>query len=154
VSKRVTGQYSRSTGPEALEVIRRMAGTYADGEIAATLNRLRLRTGAGNSWNAQRVYGLRRQCELPGVGSQAESRTVTLQQAVERLGVSELSIRRRIEQKVLPAKQPLPCVPWEISLEALNLPAVQQAVERPQAETAANSFGREERFSIFRELMR
>jgi hypothetical protein len=94
-----------------------------------TLNRLRLRTGAGNSWNAQRVYGLRRQCELPGVGSQAESRTVTLQQAVERLGVSEWSIRRGIEQKVLPAKQPLPCVPWEISLEALNLPAVQQAVE-------------------------
>jgi hypothetical protein len=35
VSKRVTGQHSRSTGPEALEVIRRMAGAYADGEIAA-----------------------------------------------------------------------------------------------------------------------
>lgn len=129
VSKRDTGQHGHSTGMEAMEVIRRMAGHFADGEIAATLNRLRLRTGAGNSWNAQRVYGLRRQCELPGVGSQAESRTVTLQQAVERLGVSELSIRRLIEQKVLPAKQAVPCAPWEISLEALNLPLVKQAVD-------------------------
>jgi hypothetical protein len=129
VSKRGTGQHGHSTGPEALEVIRRMAGSYADGEIAATLNRLRLRTGAGNSWNAQRVYGLRRQCELPSVGSNAETQTLTLQQAVERLGVSELSIRRLIEQRVLPAKQAVPCAPWEIPLEALNLPLVQQAIE-------------------------
>jgi DNA invertase Pin-like site-specific DNA recombinase len=129
VRKRGTGQHGQSTGMEAIEVIRRMAGTYADGEIAATLNRLRLRTGAGNSWNAHRVYGLRRQQELPGAGSSAENRTVTLQQAVERLGVSELSIRRLIEQKVLPAKQAVPCAPWEISLDALNSPAVQQAID-------------------------
>jgi hypothetical protein len=129
VSQRGTGQHGHSTGTDAMEAIRRMAGHFADGEIAATLNRLRLRTRAGNSWNAQRVYGLRRQCELPGVGSQAESRTATLQQAVERLGVSELSIRRLIEQKVLPAKQAVPCAPWEIPLEALNLPLVKQAID-------------------------
>jgi len=129
VSKRGTGQHGHSTGMEAIEVIRQMAGKFGDGEIAATLNRLRLRTGAGNSWNAQRVYGLRRQYELPSAGSNAENGTVTLQQAVDRLGVSELRIRRMIEQKVLPAKQAVPCAPWEISLEALNLPAVQQAIE-------------------------
>ena len=111
VSKRVTGQHSQSTGMEALEVIRRMAGTYADGEIAATLNRLRLRTGAGNSWNAQWVYGLRRQQELSGASRNVEQRVVTLQQAVERLGVSELSIRRMIEQNVLPATQAVPSAP-------------------------------------------
>jgi DNA invertase Pin-like site-specific DNA recombinase len=129
VSKRGTGQHGHSTGMEAIEVIRQMAGKFGDGEIAATLNRLRLRTGAGNSWNAQRVYGLRRQYELPGAGSNAENRTVTLQQAVDRLGVSELSVRRLIEQKVLPAKQAVPCAPWEISLDALNQPAVQQAID-------------------------
>lgn len=111
VSKRVTGQHSQSTGLEALEVIRRMAGTYADGEIAATLNRLRLRTGAGNSWNAQWVYGLRRQQELSGASRNVEQRVVTLQQAVERLGVSELSIRRMIQQNVLPATQAVPSAP-------------------------------------------
>src|SRR5450432_1392434 len=112
----------------AIEVIRQMAGRF-DGEIAATLNRLRLRTGAGNSWNGQRVYGVRRQQELPSAGSKLENRTVTLQQAVERLGVGELSIRRLIEQKVLPATQVVPCAPWEIPLDALNSPAVQQAID-------------------------
>lgn len=129
VSKRGTGQHGQSTGVEAMEVIRQMSGKFGDGEIAATLNRLRLRTGAGNSWNGQRVYGVRRQQELPNPVSHAEVRTLTLQQAVERLGVSELSIRRLIEQKVLPATQVVPCAPWEISLDALNAPAVQQAIE-------------------------
>jgi hypothetical protein len=129
VSQRGTGQHGQSTGMEASEVIRQMAGKFGDGEIAATLNRLRLRTGAGNSWNAQRVYGLRRQHDLPSAASNAENRTVTLQQAVDRLGVSELSIRRLIEQKVLPARQVVPCAPWEISLDALSSPAVQQAID-------------------------
>jgi DNA invertase Pin-like site-specific DNA recombinase len=129
VSKRGTGKHGQSTGMEALGVIRQMAGRFEDGEIAATLNRLRLRTGAGNSWNGQRVYGLRRQLGLPNHGSNAERRTLTLQQAVDRLGVSELSIRRLIEQKIIPATQAVPCAPWEISLDALNLPAVQQAIE-------------------------
>lgn len=129
VSKRGTGQHGQSTGMEASEVIRQMAGKFGDGEIAATLNRLRLRTGAGNSWNAERVYGARRQQGLPSTGSNVENRTVTLQQAVERTGVSELSVRRLIEQKVLPATQVVPSAPWEISLDALNAPVVQRAVE-------------------------
>jgi len=129
VSKRATGQHGQSTGMEASAVIRQMAGKFGDGEIAATLNRLRLRTGAGNSWNGERVYGVRRQQGLPSAGSNVENQTVTLQQAVERIGVSELSIRRLIEQKVLPATQVVPSAPWEISLHALNAPAVQRAIE-------------------------
>ena len=66
---------------------------------------------------------------LPSAGSNVENQTVTLQQAVERTGVSELSIRRLIEQKVLPATQVVPSAPWEISLDALNTPAVQRAIE-------------------------
>jgi hypothetical protein len=129
VSKRGTGQHGQTTGVEASAVIQRMAGRFEDGEIAATLNRLRLRTGAGNSWNGQRVYGVRRQQGLPSAAGNPENQTLTLQQAVERSGVSELSIRRLIEQKVLPATQVVPCAPWEISLDALNAPAVQQAIE-------------------------
>jgi DNA invertase Pin-like site-specific DNA recombinase len=129
VSKRGTGQHGQSTGMESLEVIRQMSGKFADGEIAATLNRLRLRTGAGNSWNAQRVYGLRRQHGWSTPSSNGEAGTLTLQQAVARLGVSELSIRRLIEQKILPATQVVPSAPWEIPLDALNSPAVQQAVD-------------------------
>lgn len=128
VSKRGTGQHGQATDVEAIQVIRQMCGRFGDGEIAATLNRLSLRTGAGNSWNAQRVYGLRRQQELPNAASQADNRMVTLQQAAGWLGVSELNIRRLIERNVLPAQQAVPCAPWEISLDALNSPAVQEAI--------------------------
>ena len=85
--------------------------------------------GRHYSGNAQRVCGLRRQHELPNAVSQVENRMVTLQQAADRLGVSELSVKRMIEQKVLPATQAVPCAPWEISLDALNSPAVQQAID-------------------------
>ena len=135
VSQRGTGQHGQATGVEAIEVIRQMCGKFGDGEIAATLNRLRLRTGAGNSWNAQRVYGLRRQHDLPNPVSQAAPQTVTLQQAAARLGVSELSIRRMIEQKVLPATQVVPCAPWEISLDALNSAVVQQVIDSAHRRT-------------------
>jgi len=128
VSKRGTGQHGHATGMDALEVVRQMAGRYGDGDITATLNRLSLRTGGGNSWTAQRVYGLRRQHNLPSFVGQAETGVVTLQQAAERCGISELNIRRLIEQKVLPAKQVVPCAPWEISLDTLNSAAVQQAI--------------------------
>jgi len=151
VSKRGTGHHGQSTGMEASEVIRQMAGKFGDGEIAATLNRLRLRTGAGNSWNAQRVYGVRRQQALPSAGSNVENRTVTLQQAVERLGVSELSIRRMIERKVLPATQVVPCAPWEISLDALNSPAVQQAIDSARKRQRPPTPRDEESDSLFSE---
>ena len=126
--KRGTGQHGHATGMDALEVVRQMAGKYGDGDIAATLNRLSLRTGAGNSWTAQRVYGLRRQHDLPNFTGKAEHGLVTLQQAAEQCGISELNIRRLIEQKVLPARQVVPCAPWEISLDTLNSAAVQQAI--------------------------
>jgi hypothetical protein len=151
VSKRGTGQHGHSTGMEAIQVIRQMSGKFGDGEIAATLNRLSLRTGAGNSWNAQRVYGLRRQHELPNAVSQAENRMVTLQQAVVRLGVSELSVKRMIEQKVLPATQAVPCAPWEISLDALNSPEVQQAIDSARRRKRPPTAHEEESDPLFSE---
>ena len=151
VSKRSTGQHGRTTGVEAIEVIRQMAGKYAYGDIAATLNRLRLRTGADQSWNAQRVYGLRRQQNLPSARSQAESRMVTLQQAAERLGVSELNVRRMIERKVLAATQVVPSAPWEISVDALNSLGVQQAVEGARKRKCPSTPQDEKSGSLFSE---
>ena len=41
---------------EAIEVLKQMAGGHTDEQIATTLNRLGLQTGAGHTWNEQRVY--------------------------------------------------------------------------------------------------
>ena len=49
VKKNLTGHHSRCTSLETIEVIRQMAGRFPDEQIAATLNRLGLKTGSGNN---------------------------------------------------------------------------------------------------------
>ena len=45
LKKRETGQHRRCTSMEAVEVVRQMTGRFTDESIAATLNRLGMRTG-------------------------------------------------------------------------------------------------------------
>jgi len=65
VKKSETGGNRRCTDPEAIEVLRQMAGKFSDQQIASTLNRLRLRTGVGNSWNVMGVRSARSYYQLP-----------------------------------------------------------------------------------------
>ncbi|HET6218283.1 MAG TPA: recombinase family protein [Acidobacteriaceae bacterium] len=130
VKKTSTGQHGRTTGIEAVEVIRQMAGKYTDGDIACTLNRLRLATGTGNGWNADRVYGFRRNHNLANYQPvcQEDKKAVTLEEAAERLQVSTSIIKRMIQGKILQATQVVPFAPWEISVAALASPAVKEAL--------------------------
>jgi hypothetical protein len=50
----------------------------------------------------------------------AETQAVTMQEAAGRLRVSTSSIKRLIEDKLLPATQVVPCAPWQIPVEGLN----------------------------------
>src|SRR5438045_3630627 len=59
VEKRATGGHGQSTDLEAVAVVRQMAGQYPDQQIAATLNRWGLKTGAGNTWTEVRIRALR-----------------------------------------------------------------------------------------------
>jgi DNA invertase Pin-like site-specific DNA recombinase len=131
IRKNGTGHHGRSTTVDAVEVVRQMSGKFPDEEIAATLNRLGLRTGAGNTWSMQRIYSLRYCHDLPSNNvNRAETGVVTLKEAAHRLGVSTSSVQRMIDLKILPATQVVPCAPWEISADALNAPAVQLAAQK------------------------
>jgi DNA invertase Pin-like site-specific DNA recombinase len=125
------GHHRKCTGDDAIEVVRRMAGRWPDEQIAATLNRLRLRTGAGNTWNDSRVASLRQRLELPTHAPAVNgSSMLTLDQACRHLGVSNTLLRKLIESKQLPAIQAAPAAPWEIPAEALDAEPIRQAVER------------------------
>jgi excisionase family DNA binding protein len=128
VKKRETGQHLRCTSLDAIEVVRHMAGRFPDELIAATLNRLGLRTGVGNPWNKQRVYTLRHNQQLPAFDPDQPQPIVTLEEAAERLQVSPGSIRRLIAEKTLPATQVAECAPWEIPVEALDSESVRKAI--------------------------
>jgi len=128
--KNKTGQHSRSTNQEAVDVIAGMAGRWPDEQIAATLNRLGMRTGAGNSWTEGRVRSYRSYRKLPAFDPERRDSSVcTLEQASQHLGVSARVVRRLINEDILPGKQVAPCAPWEIPVNALDLDSVQKAVE-------------------------
>ena len=126
VKKFETGRSRRCTDPEAIEVLRQMAGKFSDRQIAATMNRLRLRTGVGNSWNEMRVRSTRSYYQLPAFSQDQEAKDVTVKIAAQRLNVSEWVVRRMIEEKTLPARQVIVCAPWQIPVEALDSEVIRQ----------------------------
>jgi len=153
VKKGEGGKHRHCTNLEAIEVIRKMAGKFSEEQIAVTLNRLRLRTGLDNTWNEMRVYSVRHRLQLPAFDPhQNPPNQVTLEQAARRLNLSPPSVRKLIEQKILPGLQVVECAPWRIPAEALETEAVRRAaanlrnrVRVPQSENCA------EQRSIFSE---
>src|SRR5713226_7422053 len=130
VKKNETGKHRRCTNLDAIAVIRQMAERFSDEQIAATLNRLGLRTGAGNTWNEARVRFARQYHQLPTFDpSHPGNNSVTLREAAQRLNVGLTIVRRMIAEKKLPASQVVACAPWQIPAEALNSDVVRTEVE-------------------------
>ncbi|MDQ6677477.1 MAG: recombinase family protein [Acidobacteriota bacterium] len=131
MKKNQTGQHSRCTSLEAVEILRRMAGRFPDERIAATLNRLGFRTGPGNTWNEGRIRSIRSYHQLPAYdATECNRKTLTLEQASERLQVSHKVVRRLIESGKIAATQIVPWAPWEVSAEAMECEEVLQEVKR------------------------
>ncbi len=134
VPRNRTGEHRRCTAREVVDVVRDLARSLPDAQIARVLNRLGYRTGAGNTWTQQRVISLRHAHDIPvftiepdGVG------TLTIEQAARVLGVSTTTVRRLIVTGCLPATQPVPYAPWAIAPDQLHAEAVQRAVAAVKA---------------------
>ena len=153
VKKKATGQHNRTHSPEAVEVVRRMASNYSDEQIAATMNRMGLRTGTGNSWNEQRVYALRRSHHLP-VTTSTTKQTLTLEQTAEQLGVSATCVRHMIERQLLPATQAIECAPWQIPVSALETADVRNAVSTVKNRLRRNGRKANEQPDLFSRIER
>ena len=98
VAKNKVGHHGRATEDSTVEIVRRMAGRWPDEQIAATLNRLGRKTGAGNTWTEGRVSSLRHYQGLPAYDpSRSDPNLLTMDQAARRLGVSPWAIRRLIQ---------------------------------------------------------
>jgi hypothetical protein len=129
-----TGHHSRCTNVDAVDIIRQMAGSCSDRQIAATLNRLGLKTGAGNTWEEHRVRSARSYFKLPAhdPGSRAGT-TLTMEQAAKRLGIATRTMRRLVEEKIVPATQVVATAPWEIPEASLSSAGVVEEVRKIKA---------------------
>lgn len=129
------GEHRHRTGPDAEGVVRRMAGAWPDHEIAACLNRLGLRTGVGNTWNASRVLSLRKRLLLVDYDAATAKPMFTLYQAADRLGVGPWVVRRLVRRGLLEATQVVPCAPWQIDPAMLDTDAVRRAAKAVEGRT-------------------
>ena len=131
VRKPRTGEHGRTTAKDALEVVRSMAGRWPDEHVAATLNRMGLTTGQGNTWTAERVYTARRLHRIRAYRSAEKGGAwLTLREAAKALGVSSHVIRQLIATSILPAVQVVRGAPYQIRTDDLASPAVKAAIAR------------------------
>jgi excisionase family DNA binding protein len=128
VRKNRAGGHRYCTDRAIIDVVRDLARSCTDGEIARILNRLGYHTGHGNSWTAPRIASLRNGYQIPVFDRTASVTLLTMDDAAKVLGVSPMTIRRLITQRVLPATQSVPYAPWAIRREDLALESVRRAV--------------------------
>jgi DNA invertase Pin-like site-specific DNA recombinase len=121
-----------TTKPDAIELIRKLAPTCPDEQIASILNRGGHRTGKGMHWKNHSVQHVRLKNAIPVYKADGDRTWLTMQQAAAELQMSPNSIRRLIRSGVLPAQQITAHAPWIIAPESLRLPRVKAIAGRLQ----------------------
>ena len=99
-----------------VELVTVLARQMPDQAIAAVLNRAGKKTGRGNGWTRSRVCLLRNHRGITPYheGERAERGEVTLDEAAAALDVSAATVRRMINERLLPARQLCKGAPWVI----------------------------------------
>jgi hypothetical protein len=131
IRKPRTGEHGRRTSEEALAVIRSMSCRWSDQDIAASLNRMGMRTGQGMTWNAQRVSTVRREHGIHAYRSaEKNGEWLTMSEAAKLVGVTRYFIRRLINERILHADQVVPDAPYQIRASDLQSEVVAAAIAR------------------------
>jgi excisionase family DNA binding protein len=131
VRKNRAGQHRWGTDADVVELVTVLARQLPDKAIAPILNRAGKTTGRGNGWTRSRVCFLRNHRGIPPYreGERAERGEVTMEEAAGTLNVSEATVRRLIQEKILPAGQHCRGAPWVIQANDLDDVRVKQAAD-------------------------
>ena len=131
VARVKTGRYPGDTAPTAVEALRKLAGHWPDRELAVSLNRMRCKTGNGDTWTTVRVREMRERLGLPEYDpAKADGQMISLMKAAERLGICVGSAKSLALKGILPATQIMPGSPWLVPVAALASEAVRIGVQR------------------------
>ena len=140
VRKPKSGEHGCRTPDEALAVMRSMASRWSDEDIAATLNRMGMRTGQGKTWTAHRVGSLRTVHGIHAYRSaEKDGNWLTMTEAAKLLGVTNHVIRRLIKEGILAAQQVVPNAPYQIRACDLQNDSVTAAIARKGRPCRVNS---------------
>jgi excisionase family DNA binding protein len=131
VRKNRAGQHRWGTDGDVVELVTALARQLPDKAIAPILNRAGKTTGRGNGWTRSRGCFLRNHRGIPPYrdGERAERGEATMEEAAGRLNVSEATVRRLIQEKILPATQHCKGAPWVIRAGDLEDAKVKHAAD-------------------------
>lgn len=127
ITRNKPGKRPSDTSVSALKLIEELSKVCSDQAIAATLNRLGYKTGAGRTWRLHSVHSARYIHKLKN--HRNSKNWITVKGAADELKVSQTVIRRLIEQRKLLANQIEESTPWIIPRESLTCKAVQADVK-------------------------
>ncbi len=130
IPKNRSGQHGRTTDQKSVAVIKMLATTTDDAQIAGVLNRGGHRTGSGVTWTAARVAHVRRKENIapPKVG--ARGTWLTRQQAAKALGLAPATLDKLLKNGILQAHQPIKHAGWFIAPSAIKTDEVRAAIAK------------------------
>lgn len=129
VARVKTGRYPAELAPLAVDALRKLAGHWPDRELAVSLNRMRCKTGNGETWTTVRVREMRERLGLPEYNTAKAGGMISLMKAAEQLGICVGSAKTLALKGILPATQIMPGSPWLVPAEALSTEAVRIGVQ-------------------------
>lgn len=122
----------RPTAVDTVEIIRGLARQLSDRFITQVLNRLKIPTAKGHTWNEARVRAIRHGYDIAVYqeGEREGRGELNMLEAARELNVDRGVVRTLIEAGHLPASQVCPQAPWVIRREDLMSASVQRAVRQ------------------------
>ncbi len=148
VKKNRTGEHRHCTDTSTEDLIRRLSAQLPDKAIAPLLNRLKIKTGKGNTWTRDRIRSFRNDHRIPAYQGKQDG-LLTLEVAAQRLGVCAQSVRGLINDKVIAASQVIAGAPWMIPVSELEKKEVLEAVEQIKRKLHRKSPRCENQLEIF-----
>ena len=121
VRKSRVGEHRMAADAETGNLIRELARIMPDRLIASFLNRAKKTTGQGNGWTVARLRAFRSNHGIPVYrgGEMRERNEMKLEEAAKHLALGERTVRRLIQDGVIPARQACKGAPWVIDAKAL-----------------------------------
>ena len=114
IPRPLSANKAHKTAEEDSQIIIKMAVRYSDSEIAKVLSQLGRRTGKGNRWTKSSVATARRKQGLKPGQRQDDDGILNLAEAKLYCGVSDSTLMRLINEKILAAHQVVRFAPFEI----------------------------------------
>lgn len=128
----LSAREAHKTAEEDCELIEKMAIRYSDSEIAQVLSKHGRKTGKGNRWTKSSVAIIRRKHGIKPAPPRDHD-LLNLTQAQEYCGVSDSTLLRLIDSKLLPANQIVPFAPYEIKKVDLDREPVTSIIKTLKA---------------------